>query len=133
MIGKKIYNLAKTLFPINRSITGDGVRETLRILKKVNPSLKIKNIDSGTKIFNWTVPQEWNVKAAWIKDAREKLQDSCFSRAMRAAQADHFSLRQLQGTIHAEHPCPVDLSRHAVDHCGSRVHWRLQSAGDQYY
>lgn len=70
MIGKKIYNLAKTLFPINRSITGDGVRETLRILKKINPSLKIKNIDSGTKIFNWTVPQEWNVKTAWIKDSK---------------------------------------------------------------
>ncbi len=72
MIGKKIYNLAKVLFPINRSITGDGVRKTLNILKKVNPSLKIKNIPSGTKIFNWTVPEEWNVKDAWIKDSGNK-------------------------------------------------------------
>jgi len=72
MIGKKIYNLAKVLFPINRSITGDGVRETLNILKKVNPLLKIKKIPSGTKIFNWTVPEEWNVKDAWIKDSKNK-------------------------------------------------------------
>ena len=72
MIGNKIYKLAKRLFPINRSITGNGTRKTLEILKDHNENLKIKSIPSGSKVFDWVIPYEWNVKDAWIKDSRNK-------------------------------------------------------------
>ena len=66
MIGNEIYKFARELWPINRSITGDGVRETLRKISNHLPSLKIKSIPTGTKVFDWIVPQEWNVKEAYI-------------------------------------------------------------------
>lgn len=66
-VGQKIYDLIKILYPINRSITGDGVRETLNILSGVIP-LEIKEIPSGTKVLDWEVPLEWNIRDAWIKD-----------------------------------------------------------------
>ena len=72
MIGNKIYNLAKILWPINRSITGDGNRKTLKILKSICNDLKIKEIKSGTKAFDWVVPNEWKINDAWIKDSKGK-------------------------------------------------------------
>ena len=66
---KKYYYIAKTkLFPINRSLTGEGVRRTLKIIQKEFPRLKIKKIKSGTKVFDWNVPEEWNVKNAYVID-----------------------------------------------------------------
>ena len=65
-IGVKIHNLAKRLWGINRSITGEGVRETLTILKKHLPNLVIKSVPSGSDVFDWTVPKEWKVKEAYI-------------------------------------------------------------------
>ena len=67
MIGKKIHNFARDLWPINRSITGEGVRETLKHIQKHLPELKIHRIASGKKVFDWTIPDEWSVKDAWIK------------------------------------------------------------------
>ena len=64
--GNKMYELIKELFPINRSLSGEGVRETLRILKRENPELNIHEIKSGTQVFDWTVPKEWNCKEAYI-------------------------------------------------------------------
>ena len=73
MITKKFYKIAKNeLFNICRSITGDGVRKTLKIYKKNFPKLKIKSIRSGTKVFDWTVPSEWNIKDAYILDKNNK-------------------------------------------------------------
>ena len=66
MIGKKIYSLIEELFPINRSLSGDGVRETLKILKRENPELQIHSIKSGSKVFDWEVPDEWNCFDAYI-------------------------------------------------------------------
>ena len=66
MIGNEIHKFAKELWPINRSITGDGVRETLSKISKHLPALKIKSIPSGTNVFDWTIPKEWNVKEAYI-------------------------------------------------------------------
>ena len=63
-----IHNLGKKLFPICRSITGNGVRETLKIIKKHLPKLKIHEIKSGTKVFDWKVPSEWNIKDAYVLD-----------------------------------------------------------------
>ncbi len=66
---KKYLKLGQKLFPICRSITGDGVRKTLRIIKREHlPKLKIHEVRSGTKVFDWKVPPEWNVKEAYIKD-----------------------------------------------------------------
>ena len=66
MIGNEIHQFAKELWPINRSITGEGVRQTLRKISNHLPSLQIKSIPTGTKVFDWTVPQEWSVKEAYI-------------------------------------------------------------------
>lgn len=66
MIGKEIHNLAHRLWGINRSITGDGVRETLSILKEINPGLHIHEVPTGTNAFDWTVPREWRVRNAYI-------------------------------------------------------------------
>ena len=66
MIGNKIYKLAKKLWPINRSITGNGVRNTLKILKDICPDMRIIEVPSGKKVFDWKVPKEWNVKNAWL-------------------------------------------------------------------
>jgi len=65
-IGNQMHKLIKELFPINRSLSGEGVRETLRILKRENPELNIHSIKSGTQVFDWTVPKEWNCKEAYI-------------------------------------------------------------------
>ncbi|NGQ95651.1 DUF4910 domain-containing protein [Brevibacillus sp. SYP-B805] len=63
----EMYDLIKRLFPICRSITGDGVRETLRIIQEVIP-LDIHEVPTGTKVFDWEVPKEWNIKDAYILD-----------------------------------------------------------------
>jgi len=66
MIGNEIHNFARELWPINRSITGEGLRETLRRISKHLTKLEIKSVLSGTQVFDWTVPKEWNVKNAYI-------------------------------------------------------------------
>jgi aminopeptidase-like protein len=67
-IGNDIYELVRRLYPICRSITGDGVRETLAILAETIP-LQIEEVPTGTQVYDWAVPKEWNVREAWIKDA----------------------------------------------------------------
>ena len=66
---KKYYRIAKnTLFSINRSLTGRGVIKTLKIIQKEFPKIKIKRIKSGTKVFDWNIPPEWNVTYAYVLD-----------------------------------------------------------------
>ena len=64
----EIDRYLKLLFPINRSITGLGNRETLKILQQIIP-LKVFEYMSGTQVYDWVIPDEWNIKDAWIKDA----------------------------------------------------------------
>ena len=66
MIGNHIHKFAQELWHINRSITGKGVRKTLEKISKHLPTLKIKSVASGTQVFDWTVPKEWNVNEAYI-------------------------------------------------------------------
>lgn len=66
MIGDEIYDFACKLWPINRSITGEGVRETLDEISRILPGLKVHSVPSQTKVFDWIVPKEWVVKEAYI-------------------------------------------------------------------
>ncbi len=67
MIGAKIHQLASDLYPICRSISGEGVRRTLEIIKRELPDMVIHEVPTGTPCFDWTVPQEWNVTDAYIE------------------------------------------------------------------
>jgi aminopeptidase-like protein len=74
-IGKRMYGLIRRLYPICRSITGNGVRETLGIIAEHIPC-SVVEVPTGTKVFDWTVPKEWNISDAYIKNAKgEKIVD----------------------------------------------------------
>lgn len=66
MIGKQIHDFARELWPINRSLTGDGVLTTLAAIGARLPLMKINSISTGTEVFDWVVPKEWNVNKAFI-------------------------------------------------------------------
>jgi aminopeptidase-like protein len=63
-----MYGLMAQLFPICRSITGNGVRETLRKLQE-KIQLKVSEVPTGTQVFDWTIPKEWNIRDAYVKDS----------------------------------------------------------------
>ncbi len=67
--GNKMYELMEELYPICRSITGEGFRQTLSIIKKRIP-LEVQSVASGTKAFDWTIPKEWNIKDAYVKNSK---------------------------------------------------------------
>lgn len=60
------FELAERIFPLCRSITGNGVRETLNIIKGIVPNLNIYEVETGTQCFDWTIPKEWNIQDAFI-------------------------------------------------------------------
>lgn len=70
--GQRMYDLAARLFPICRSITGEGVRQTMEIIRGVlaedGIQLVTREVPSGTRVFDWTVPREWVIREAYIED-----------------------------------------------------------------
>lgn len=72
-VGTVMYDLCQELWPLNRSLTGAGNRETLSILKREFPDLQINEVPSGTAAFDWTVPLEWDVREAWLKSPSGKM------------------------------------------------------------
>ena len=71
-MSKKIFKLCKKIQPIYRSILGKGNLKTLKILKSINKKLKITSFKSGSKVYDWKIPKEWNIKDGWIKDLKTK-------------------------------------------------------------
>ncbi|MDP2835045.1 MAG: DUF4910 domain-containing protein [Pseudomonadota bacterium] len=69
VLGEAMHALARRLWPLNRSLTGEGVRQTLAILSEYLPGLQVHEIPSGSACFDWTVPREWRVREAWVKNA----------------------------------------------------------------
>lgn len=72
LIEKKLWKWANDLFPICRSITGEGTRYSLFYIKNILPNLKIFQIKSGTKVFDWKIPNEWLIKNAYIMNSKGK-------------------------------------------------------------
>ena len=71
--GETIMSWMQDLFPICRSITGNGVRETLAYInQELDQALNIVEVPTGTPVFDWTIPKEWNIKDAWVKDSSGK-------------------------------------------------------------
>lgn len=66
--GFQLQAWLRTLFPICRSLTGEGLRETLRYLQQQLPELTIHAVPSGTAAFDWTVPEEWNIRDGFVAD-----------------------------------------------------------------
>ena len=75
MLNKNFFLAKKKIFPLNRSITGNGTLKTLKIIKKRIPKLKIVKIKSKTNVFDWKVPPEWNINNAYILDKNKNLWD----------------------------------------------------------
>jgi aminopeptidase-like protein len=74
--GQFMYDLAAKMFPICRSITGNGFRESLNIIREIIPDIKVTEIPSGTTVFDWTIPKEWNCEGGGIyKLNKEKVID----------------------------------------------------------
>ena len=67
-----MLKLAKKYYEIHRSITGSGLRKSLKLLQSIIPKLQIKKIKSGTKVFDWKIPPEWNVKDAFIQNEKSQ-------------------------------------------------------------
>jgi aminopeptidase-like protein len=73
--GTQMYQLIAELYPICRSITGEGVRKSLRVLQNYIP-LKLHEVPTGTQVFDWIVPKEWNIHNAYVKNSKgEKIID----------------------------------------------------------
>jgi aminopeptidase-like protein len=67
--GAESYTIVRSLYPICRSITGDGMRRSLQLLQATIP-LELHEVPTGTQVFDWTVPKEWNITDAYIKNTK---------------------------------------------------------------
>jgi aminopeptidase-like protein len=104
--GRFMWDHANELFPICRSITGEGLRQTLGHLKNVIPEIEIKEIPSGQKIFDWTIPDEWNPKNVYIIGPDgEKIanfqENNLHLVSYSIAIHERMSLRDLQSHLHS--------------------------------
>ena len=140
-----MYNLCGRIFPICRSITGNGVRETLLILKEHYPELKICEIPSGTKVFDWTIPKEWNIRDAWIKNSKgNKIVDfqkykggtrlffHCGSRALADYQQKHSAIKRLAERFSCK-PEGVEESVHKLEEELSQTKGRMGEKNRQLF
>src|SRR5512139_469556 len=102
--GPVMHGLLERLYPLCRSITGDGVRQTLRIIDEFVP-LTVHEVPTGTAVLDWTVPQEWSIRDAYIADSTGRrvvdFQESNLHVVSYSRPIDTtMSLRQLRGHLH---------------------------------
>jgi aminopeptidase-like protein len=140
-IGEEIFSLAARIYPICRSITGDGVRQTLREIGEHIP-LQIHEIPTGTGVFDWTIPREWNIRDAYIKNglgekivdfARSNLHVMSYSVPVRK----RVSLAELKKHLHTlpEQPelIPYRTSYYAENWGFCMAHRQLESLREETY
>lgn len=108
--GQEMFALVERLYPLCRSITGDGVRETLRIVDEYVP-LDVHEVPTGTQVLDWTVPREWNIRDAYIADATGRRvvdfrESSLHVLGYSVPVAARMPLSELRGHLHTlpEHP-----------------------------
>jgi aminopeptidase-like protein len=77
-IGEEIFALVAEIYPICRSITGRGVRETLRAIG-AHIKLEVHEVPTGTAVFDWVIPREWNIRDAYIRNERVKRSSTLLS------------------------------------------------------
>jgi aminopeptidase-like protein len=139
--GENMMTLVRHLYPLCRSLTGEGVHETLRIVKQLVP-VDIHEVPSGQKIFDWDVPQEWNIEDAYVKNAKgERVID--FKRSnlhvMGYSVPVHarMSLQELRPKLHTlpDRPdwIPFRTSYFRPDWAFSLTHRQLQSLEEGEY
>ena len=140
-IGEEIYALAAKIYPICRSITGNGVRHTLRELN-THIALDIDEVPTGTPVFDWTVPREWNIRDAYIKDARgEKIVDFANSNlhvmSYSVPVRRQISLNELKGHVHTlpDQPdlIPYRTSYYAENWAFCMAHRQFENLRDETY
>jgi aminopeptidase-like protein len=136
-----MYALVSELYPICRSITGDGVRDTLRRIGTHVP-LEISEVPSGTQVFDWTIPREWNIRDAFIKNSRgERIVDfkRCNLHVLNYSTPVHarLSLQELRPHLFSieQHPTwiPYRTSYYAENWGFCVSHDQLQSLTDDEY
>ena len=70
--GQIMYQLVQKLFPICRSLTGNGFRQTLNEIRSIIPEIQVFEVPSGTQVFDWTIPKEWNIRDAYVETLNGK-------------------------------------------------------------
>ena len=140
-VGEEIFALAARIFPICRSITGEGVRRTLREIKS-RIALEMREVPTGTQVFDWTIPREWNIRDAYIRDgegakvvdfARSNLHVMSYSIPLRK----RLSLVELKKHVHTlpEQPdaIPYRTSYYAEDWAFCMTYRQLEALRDETY
>jgi aminopeptidase-like protein len=140
-IGEEILSFAAEIYPICRSITGNGVRETLRAIGAHVP-LEIHEVPTGTAVFDWVIPQEWNIRGAYIKNERgEKIVDFSQSNlhvmSYSVPVRQHLSLTELKPHVYTlpDQPdlIPYRTSYYAENWAFCMPHRLLESLRDETY
>jgi aminopeptidase-like protein len=140
-IGQEIFALAAKIYPICRSITGNGVRDTLRELD-AHIALDIHEVPTGTPVFDWTIPREWNIRDAYIKDARgEKIVDFANSNlhvmSYSVPVRQQISLDELKNHLHTlpDQPdlIPYRTSYYAENWAFCMTHRQFENLRDETY
>ena len=140
-VGEEIFALAARIFPICRSITGNGVRQTLREIGS-HLALEVHEVPTGTEVFDWTIPREWNIRDAYIKDhvgnkvvdfAQSNLHVMSYSVPVRT----RVSLEELKKHVHTlpEQPdlIPYRTSYYAEDWAFCMAHRQLEDLREETY
>jgi aminopeptidase-like protein len=139
--GEDIFAFAARIFPICRSITGDGVRQTLREIGAHLP-LEVREVPSGTDVFDWTIPREWNIRDAYIKNgAGEKIVDLAESNlhvmSYSVPVRKRLSLAELKEHVHTlpEQPdlIPYRTSYYADDWAFCMAHRQFEGLREDAY